>query len=99
MSTRSSMLRWLRITLGSVFAAVDPKRRRARQAAQGAHESDRNLRHSRSAGNGIADGVVCEPIRRAEIERLLGQTRTPETAVSFLRGIAALSVPAGASAA
>jgi hypothetical protein len=89
MSTTSSMLQRIRVTIGRVFAAIAPKRRAARRATPEPNEDP----GSRSPRSSISDVVVFEPTRRAEIERLLSQTRTPETTVSFLRGVTALSVP------
>jgi hypothetical protein len=95
MSIATLLLRPPRITIGRAWAAIAPNRRRARQTAEDAQGFIPNPGPSRTARSSIPDAVGSKTARSVEIERLLSQTRTPEAAVSFLRGITALSVPAG----
>jgi hypothetical protein len=74
-----------------------PKRRHAPLAVSGTQPSDHPHLDAHTASG--SQTVVVDPAttRKAEIERLLAQSRTRDTAVSFLRGLSTLSAPTPAA--
>ncbi len=87
MSITPSLFRPQTLSIGCLRAALATRWRRTRRlVAYELHEATNSGRPSISDDYGATT-------RQAEIQRLLSQTRTPETALCFLRGITPLSAP------
>ena len=84
--------------VGRLLSTVPPKRRDQRLVVAAVqHRAHRHLNTRTPSGAQPVVAVDPAATRKAEIERLLAQSATPSTALSFLRGLSALSAPTPAT--
>jgi hypothetical protein len=87
MSITPSLFRPQPLSIGRLRAALTTRWPRTRRLVPC------QLHEATNSGSPSISDDYGAPTRQAEIQRLLSQTRTPETAFCFLRGITPLSAP------
>jgi len=87
----------LQALIGRLLHTVPPKRRNAPLVVPAVQPGQRHVNAQTASGAQPVVAIDPAATRTAEIDRLLAQSATASTALSFLRGLSALSVPTSAT--